>query len=102
MLIVTTKASLQLLLIPVIRRRRKGGFCSGFLAWRAAPLTPGPVSSQLAVFRSLLFTSAEEEVQKSMVNNFRVQQPLCGRTVRSSFTSFLQEAASAEANKQPH
>uniref|UniRef100_H3CA26 Carbonic anhydrase n=2 Tax=Tetraodon nigroviridis TaxID=99883 RepID=H3CA26_TETNG len=41
---------------------------------------------QLAVFRSLLFTSAEEEVQKSMVNNFRVQQPLCGRTVRSSFT----------------
>uniref|UniRef100_A0A673B017 Carbonic anhydrase Va n=1 Tax=Sphaeramia orbicularis TaxID=375764 RepID=A0A673B017_9TELE len=27
---------------------------------------------QLAVFRSLLFTAAEEEVQKSMVNNFRV------------------------------
>ncbi|KAI1904533.1 hypothetical protein AGOR_G00006620 [Albula goreensis] len=47
---------------------------------------------QLAVFRSLLFTSAEEEVQKSMVNNFRVQQPLRGRTVRSSFTPFLQEA----------
>ncbi|MEQ2179115.1 hypothetical protein GOODEAATRI_021314 [Goodea atripinnis] len=46
---------------------------------------------QLAVFRSLLFTSAEE-VQKSMVNNFRVQQPLRGRTVRSSFTPFLQEA----------
>ncbi|XP_055790434.1 carbonic anhydrase 5B, mitochondrial-like isoform X3 [Salvelinus fontinalis] len=46
---------------------------------------------QLAVFRSLLFTSAEEEVQKSMVNNFRVQQPLSGRTVRSSFTPFLQQ-----------
>uniref|UniRef100_A0A8C6M5T9 Carbonic anhydrase Va n=1 Tax=Nothobranchius furzeri TaxID=105023 RepID=A0A8C6M5T9_NOTFU len=47
---------------------------------------------QLAVFRSLLFTSAEEEVQKSMVNNFRVQQPLRGRAIRSSFTPFLQEA----------
>ncbi|TNN01004.1 hypothetical protein fugu_012250 [Takifugu bimaculatus] len=47
---------------------------------------------QLAVFRSLLFTSAEEEVQKSMVNNFRVQQPL----VRPSHTSLLgnQEALS--------
>ncbi|KAG7473202.1 hypothetical protein MATL_G00093080 [Megalops atlanticus] len=44
---------------------------------------------QLAVFRSLLFTSAEEEVQKSMVNNFRCQQPLKGRTVRSSFSPFL-------------
>lgn len=54
---------------------------------------------QLAVFRSLLFTSAEDEIQKSMVNNFRVQQPLCGRTVRSSF---LQKAASEEANKNPH
>ncbi|XP_062403285.1 carbonic anhydrase 5A, mitochondrial [Sardina pilchardus] len=43
---------------------------------------------QLAVFRSLLFTSAEEEVQRSMVNNFRVQQPLCGRSVRSSFDPF--------------
>ncbi|XP_041965944.1 carbonic anhydrase 5A, mitochondrial isoform X2 [Alosa alosa] len=43
---------------------------------------------QLAVFRSLLFTSAEEEVQRSMVNNFRVQQPLCGRSVRSSFNPF--------------
>ncbi|KAJ7997814.1 hypothetical protein DPEC_G00216030 [Dallia pectoralis] len=38
---------------------------------------------QLAVFRSLLFTSAEEEVQKSMVNNFRVQQPLKGRTMET-------------------
>ncbi|TNN01000.1 hypothetical protein fugu_012246 [Takifugu bimaculatus] len=47
---------------------------------------------QLAVFRSLLFTSAEEEVQKSMVNNFRVQQPL----VRPPHTSLLgnQEALS--------
>ncbi|XP_066569930.1 carbonic anhydrase 5A, mitochondrial isoform X2 [Amia ocellicauda] len=44
---------------------------------------------QLAVFRSLLFTSAEEEVQMSMVNNFRSQQPLLSRTVRSSFTPFL-------------
>ncbi|XP_058252676.1 carbonic anhydrase 5A, mitochondrial isoform X3 [Hemibagrus wyckioides] len=47
------------------------------------------VRHKLAVFRSLLFTSAEEEVQKSMVNNFRFQQPLKGRTVRSSFTPFL-------------
>ncbi|KAG9272041.1 carbonic anhydrase 5B, mitochondrial [Astyanax mexicanus] len=47
---------------------------------------------QLAVFRSLLFTSAEEDVQKSMVNNFRVQQPLKGRTVRSSFVPFLKDA----------
>uniref|UniRef100_A0A673YA63 Carbonic anhydrase n=1 Tax=Salmo trutta TaxID=8032 RepID=A0A673YA63_SALTR len=54
---------------------------------------------QLAVFRSLLFTSAEEEVQKSMVNNFRVQQPLRGRTVRSSFTPFLQQEPPA---KGPH
>ncbi|XP_066504666.1 carbonic anhydrase 5A, mitochondrial isoform X2 [Hoplias malabaricus] len=46
---------------------------------------------QLAVFRSLLFTSAEEQDQKSMVNNFRVQQPLKGRTVRSSFAPFLHE-----------
>ncbi|XP_075997939.1 carbonic anhydrase 5A, mitochondrial isoform X1 [Genypterus blacodes] len=56
---------------------------------------------QLAVFRSLLFTSAEEEVQKSMVNNFRVQQPLRGRTVRSSFTPFLQEA-SCEGDQHTH
>ncbi|XP_010882324.1 carbonic anhydrase 5A, mitochondrial isoform X3 [Esox lucius] len=54
---------------------------------------------QLAVFRSLLFTSAEEEVQKSMVNNFRVQQPLKGRTVRSSFTPFLKEE---HHGKAPH
>lgn len=54
---------------------------------------------QLAVFRSLLFTSAEEEVQKSMVNNFRVQQSLQGRTVRSSFTPFLKEEQPA---KGPH
>lgn len=47
--------------------------------------------SQLAVFRSLLFTSAEEQVQRSMVNNFRVQQALKGRTVRSSFSPFLQD-----------
>ncbi|CAN9499438.1 unnamed protein product [Ophioblennius macclurei] len=46
---------------------------------------------QLAVFRSLQFTAVDEEVQKSMVNNFRVQQPLRGRTVRSSFTPFMQE-----------
>ncbi|XP_053361733.1 carbonic anhydrase 5A, mitochondrial isoform X1 [Clarias gariepinus] len=50
---------------------------------------------QLAVFRSLLFTSAEEDVQKSMVNNFRVQQPLKGRTIRSSFTPFLQKVPHA-------
>ncbi|KAF0041517.1 hypothetical protein F2P81_007415 [Scophthalmus maximus] len=66
------------------------------------PLTES-VSWILAVFRSLLFTSAEEEVQKSMVNNFRVQQPLRGRTVRSSFTPFLQGAPSAEGdNKHAH
>ncbi|XP_067090826.1 carbonic anhydrase 5A, mitochondrial isoform X2 [Osmerus mordax] len=53
---------------------------------------------QLAVFRSLLFTSAEEEAQKSMVNNFRVQQPLKGRTVRSSFSPFLQGAPPAEGD----
>lgn len=52
------------------------------------------LSSQLAVFRSLLFTSAEEQVQRSMVNNFRVQQAVKGRTVRSSFTPFLQDAPS--------
>lgn len=70
----------------------------------------GVLSWQLAVFRSLLFTAAEEEVQKSMVNNFRVQQPLCGRTVRSSFTSLLHDdddaaeaaAAAEEAKKNPH
>ncbi|XP_034061793.1 carbonic anhydrase 5A, mitochondrial isoform X2 [Gymnodraco acuticeps] len=54
---------------------------------------------QLAVFRSLLFTAADEEVQKGMVNNFRVQQSQCGRTVRSSFSPFLQEAPSAEEGK---
>ncbi|TTM68937.1 Carbonic anhydrase 5B, mitochondrial [Bagarius yarrelli] len=51
---------------------------------------------QLAVFRSLLFTSVEEEVQRSMVNNFRVQQPLKGRTVRSSFTPFLHNISPAD------
>ncbi|XP_023675585.2 carbonic anhydrase 5B, mitochondrial-like [Paramormyrops kingsleyae] len=51
--------------------------------------------NQLAVFRSLLFTSADEEVQKSMVNNFRCQQPLRGRNVRSSFSPFLQELSHA-------
>ncbi|KAJ3597094.1 hypothetical protein NHX12_003494 [Muraenolepis orangiensis] len=55
---------------------------------------------ELAVFRSLLFTSAEEEVQKGMVNNFRVQQPLRGRTVRSSFSPFLKEAQSS-AGEEP-
>uniref|UniRef100_A0AAQ4QVS2 Alpha-carbonic anhydrase domain-containing protein n=1 Tax=Gasterosteus aculeatus aculeatus TaxID=481459 RepID=A0AAQ4QVS2_GASAC len=54
---------------------------------------------QLAVFRSLLFTSAEEDVQRSMVNNFRVQQSLCSRTVRSSFSPFLQEA---DADQHAH
>jgi len=52
--------------------------------------------SQLAVFRSLLFTSAEEQMQRSMVNNFRVQQALKGRTVRSSFSPFLQDAPPKE------
>ncbi|XP_012688592.1 carbonic anhydrase 5A, mitochondrial isoform X2 [Clupea harengus] len=50
---------------------------------------------QLAVFRSLLFTSAEEEVQRSMVNNFRVQQPVGGRSVRSSFDPFQHGEPSA-------
>lgn len=50
--------------------------------------------SQLAVFRSMLFTSAEEQVQRSMVNNFRVQQAVKGRTVRSSFTPFIQDTPS--------
>ncbi|KAF3854396.1 hypothetical protein F7725_022451 [Dissostichus mawsoni] len=62
------------------------------------PLTES-VTWMLAVFRSLLFTSADEEVQKGMVNNFRVQQSQCGRTVRSSFSPFLQEAPSAEEDK---
>ncbi|MBN3281455.1 CAH5B anhydrase, partial [Polyodon spathula] len=44
---------------------------------------------QLAVFRSLLFTSADELEQKSMVNNFCLQQPLMNRTVCSSFSPFL-------------
>ncbi|XP_019749646.1 carbonic anhydrase 5A, mitochondrial isoform X1 [Hippocampus comes] len=57
---------------------------------------------QLAVFRSLLFTSAEEEVQKSMVNNFRVQQPLRGRTVRSSFSPFLKESPSDQDDQHTH
>ncbi|XP_061628871.1 carbonic anhydrase 5A, mitochondrial isoform X1 [Phyllopteryx taeniolatus] len=57
---------------------------------------------QLAVFRSLLFTSAEEEVQKSMVNNFRVQQPLRGRTVRSSFSPFLKESPCEQADQHTH
>lgn len=61
-----------------------------------------PSPTQLAVFRSLLFTSAEEEVQKSMVNNFRVQQPLCGRTIRSSFKPFLQGPQIAEGHKHQH
>lgn len=51
---------------------------------------------QLAVFRSLLFTSAEEQVQRSMVNNFRVQQDLKGRAVHSSFSPFLKEIPSKE------
>lgn len=57
---------------------------------------------QLAVFRSLLFTAAEEEVQKSMVNNFRVTQPLCGRTVRSSFTPFLKDSVCDEVKEHSH
>ncbi|XP_061533497.1 carbonic anhydrase 5A, mitochondrial isoform X2 [Phycodurus eques] len=57
---------------------------------------------QLAVFRSLLFTSAEEEVQKSMVNNFRVQQPLRGRTVRSSFSPFLKESPCEQDDQHTH
>ncbi|XP_055047710.1 carbonic anhydrase 5A, mitochondrial isoform X1 [Misgurnus anguillicaudatus] len=51
---------------------------------------------QLAVFRSLLFTSAEEQEQRSMVNNFRIQQDLKERTIRSSFSPFLQDAPSME------
>ncbi|KAK7891965.1 hypothetical protein WMY93_023928 [Mugilogobius chulae] len=57
---------------------------------------------QLAVFRSLLFTSAEEEVQKSMVNNFRETQPLRGRTVRSSFTPFLKDSTLDEVKEHSH
>ncbi|XP_028304702.1 carbonic anhydrase 5A, mitochondrial isoform X2 [Gouania willdenowi] len=57
---------------------------------------------QLAVFRSLQFTSVDEDVQKSMVNNFRVQQPLRGRTVRSSFTPFLQGPLNADGSKHSH
>lgn len=80
---------------PLSERARKR-----YLSRLTASFTSSSSSSfQLAVFRSLLFTSAEEEVQKSMVNNFRVQQPLCGRTVRSSFTPFLQEAPPSADNK---
>uniref|UniRef100_A0A3B4AYP1 Carbonic anhydrase n=1 Tax=Periophthalmus magnuspinnatus TaxID=409849 RepID=A0A3B4AYP1_9GOBI len=57
---------------------------------------------QLAVFRSLLFTAAEEEVQKSMVNNFRETQPLRGRTVRSSFTPFLKDSGLDEVKEHSH
>ncbi|CAL1595284.1 unnamed protein product [Knipowitschia caucasica] len=57
---------------------------------------------QLAVFRSLLFTAAEEEVQKSMVNNFRETQPLRGRTVRSSFTPFIKDSALDEVKEHSH
>ncbi|XP_072291253.1 carbonic anhydrase 5A, mitochondrial isoform X1 [Eucyclogobius newberryi] len=57
---------------------------------------------QLAVFRSLLFTAAEEEVQKSMVNNFRETQPLRGRAVRSSFTPFLKNSPLDEVKEHSH
>ncbi|KAG7270691.1 hypothetical protein CRUP_005358 [Coryphaenoides rupestris] len=50
------------------------------------------------VFRSLLFTPAEEEVQKGMVNNFRVQQPLRGRTL-AVFRSLLFTPAEEEVQK---
>uniref|UniRef100_A0A8C4S323 Carbonic anhydrase n=1 Tax=Erpetoichthys calabaricus TaxID=27687 RepID=A0A8C4S323_ERPCA len=56
---------------------------------------------QLAVFRSLLFTSADEQEQKSMVNNFRPQQPLMNRTVRSSFSPFLGKITSSEVESVP-
>lgn len=42
------------------------------------------LSSQLEVFRMLLFTQAGEEEQK-MVDNFRPLQPIMDRTVRASF-----------------
>ncbi|NP_001084659.1 carbonic anhydrase VB, mitochondrial L homeolog [Xenopus laevis] len=45
--------------------------------------------SQLAVFRSLLFTAVGEE-EKYMVDNFRPLQPIMNRTVHSSFEPALQ------------
>ncbi|KAJ0029569.1 hypothetical protein NQD34_004566 [Periophthalmus magnuspinnatus] len=60
------------------------------------------IRHKLAVFRSLLFTAAEEEVQKSMVNNFRETQPLRGRTVRSSFTPFLKDSGLDEPYDEKH
>ncbi|XP_053557207.1 carbonic anhydrase 5A, mitochondrial isoform X2 [Bombina bombina] len=44
--------------------------------------------SQLAVFRSLLYTAVGEE-EKYMVDNFRPLQPLMNRTVHSSFQPAL-------------
>ncbi|ETE66513.1 Carbonic anhydrase 7, partial [Ophiophagus hannah] len=45
---------------------------------------PSPVSLQMEKFRSLLF-STEEDEKIPMVNNFRPPQPLKGRVVRASF-----------------
>ncbi|XP_053304763.1 carbonic anhydrase 5A, mitochondrial isoform X2 [Spea bombifrons] len=45
--------------------------------------------SQLAVFRSLLYSAVGEE-EKNMVDNFRPLQPLMNRTVHSSFQPALQ------------
>ncbi|XP_075045405.1 carbonic anhydrase 5A, mitochondrial isoform X2 [Mixophyes fleayi] len=44
--------------------------------------------SQLAVFRSLLYTAVGEE-EKNMVDNFRPLQPLMNRTVHSTFQPAL-------------
>ncbi|KAL4613690.1 carbonic anhydrase 5A, mitochondrial isoform X1 [Arapaima gigas] len=58
---------------------------------------PIEVSQDQVFFRTLLFTSPEEECQKYMVNNFRNQQPLKGRTVHSSFPCQPSQASYTDA-----
>ncbi|XP_036998258.2 carbonic anhydrase 5A, mitochondrial isoform X2 [Artibeus jamaicensis] len=56
-------------------------------------------ASQLAEFRTLLFSALGEE-QKIMVNNYRPLQPLMNRKVRSSFQATKENARSSFCNDQ--
>ncbi|KAM4614250.1 carbonic anhydrase 5A, mitochondrial isoform 1-T1 [Discoglossus pictus] len=57
--------------------------------------------SQLAVFRSLLYTAVGEE-EKNMVDNFRPLQPLLNRTVHCTFQPALQLSHQKKAEGHTH
>lgn len=59
--------------------------CLGSEGTTAPPFCPEYLSClKMEKFRSLLFTSEEDE-RIHMVNNFRPPQPLKGRVVKASF-----------------